>query len=171
MIKGEIIQYLLDMQKVPMYIMMVGAPGSGKSTLAQELSAVLPAIVCNTDDTLEARARGMKIQPHEMHGKINFGMVTTVLARKIWENLNYGKHVIVDQTSITAESRFKKLKLCKTKHLKVCIDMFDGTGASELSDRVARRFKTGGRYVPSRIIHEMHRAYEPPQLDSSSHPI
>jgi predicted kinase len=161
----EIAQTLVGLAKEkPVFVVMVGCPGSGKSTMVKMISAVLPSIVCNTDDTLEARAKGLKIAPHEAHGKVNFGQITAILARKIWENTNYGKNVIVDQTSMTAESRAKKLKLCQTKHFRICIDMHGITEFSlpELSMRIKRRFATGGRFVPDHVIEQMLEAYEQP---------
>ncbi len=162
----EVIQTLVDLYKTddgPFYILMVGAPGHGKSTFAKALGEALPLIVCNTDDWLEARAKRLKIQVHEAHTGAPFGQITTLLARKIWENLNYGKNVLVDQTSVTALSRAKKLKLCQTSHLKICIDLFDETSAQDLANRVKERHAKGGRFVPLRVIEEMLKAYEPPR--------
>jgi len=158
------IQYWVD--EGPLFIMAVGAPGSGKSTFFHELKKAIPIVErCSTDDFLDARMRGLPpAKQRQVHKTIPFGNLSMVLRRKMFDLTNQGKHIYVDQTSMTRESRTAKLNWVGTKHKRVCLD-FTGLTASQLYERVQQRVKNGGRYIPLHVIEDMIKAYEPPTME------
>lgn len=135
----------------PLFIVMVGLPGSGKSTVAHRLMDYIePTRICSTDN-FDPKIKFVKTKGRGLMVLLDHYVAVSVMS---------GINVIIDQTSVEKVNRIQRLKQAPSSYIKVCIDI--ETSLEEYIERVSKRFKQGGRYVPERVIHELHASYEPP---------
>ena len=153
----------LQLQARPLFIVMVGPPGSGKSTLAHEICRFYDVRRFSTDEKLEAmHQRG--VLSEKSFPKIPFGNLIRKMKFDIWTHANIGKGVLIDQTSMTEESRSFKIEWAPPHFYKICIDC-TGLTVDQMDSRVRDRVARGGRHIPRHRIADMVRAYEPPALE------
>jgi predicted kinase len=83
---------------------------------------------------------------------------------KVFQTVNMGQSIVLDQTSMNRESRTRKLEWCGPRHTRICIDI-RGLTVDELDKRVQGRVKRGGRHIPRHVIADMLCKYERPTKD------
>jgi len=165
---AQILRKLQEL-KGPKYIMMMGPPGSGKSTLSREICRFNDVNRYSTDDKLDVLHKKGVLAAMRVRAEIPFGDMIKEIKYKIWQDACMGKSVLIDQTSMTKESRMRKLEWTSPFHTIICIDCTSGLTVDQLEGRIKERVVQGGRYMPRRVIADMVRAYEPPQLDEGFH--
>ena len=151
-------------QAKPWYILVVGAPGAGKSTLAKALVAKYGVIRFSTDDVIDRRAKKLNVTYAKAFESAPFGAIVEEMKIPIFQAVNMRNHVLLDQTSMTRDSRAKKLLWCGDTHFKICIDLC-GLSVDQLDARVRARVRAGGRHIPRHIIADMLCKYERPTAD------
>lgn len=154
----------LDKRPHPWFILVVGAPGSGKTTLALDLKKRYEVVRFSTDDKLELLHRQGKLKREDAFDKINFGNIVGAMKLMIFHAVNMGQSIVLDQTSMSRDSRMRKLAWCGPRHVRICID-FQGLTVDELDRRVQGRVKRGGRHIPRHVISDMLCKYERPTKD------
>jgi predicted ABC-type ATPase len=152
----------LQKNSTALFIVMVGPPGSGKSTLAHEICRFYDVRRFSTDEKLEILHKHGVLN-EKSFPKIPFGNLIRKMKFDIWQHANMGKGVLIDQTSMTEESRSFKIEWAPPHFYKVCIDC-TGLTVDQMDLRVRDRVARGGRHIPRHRIADMVRAYEPPAL-------
>jgi tRNA uridine 5-carbamoylmethylation protein Kti12 len=152
----------------PWYILVVGAPGSGKSTLCKALLGTYTKLHrFSTDDKLELialRRYGTKTLKESQFAKVPFGELIREMKFNIWQMANMGESILIDQTSMSVESRVRKLAWSPPRFTKICIDLH-GLTADQCFRRVEQRVRDKGRFIPKHVIEDMLKKYEQPSVD------
>jgi len=154
----------LEMAPKPWFVLVVGAPGSGKSTLAKAMVTKYGIKRFSTDDVVDRRAKHLNITYAKAFETAPFGAIVNEMKIPIFQAVNMGQGVLLDQTSMTRDSRMRKLAWCNGKHTKICIDLC-GLSVDVLDKRVQQRVKDGGRHIPRYMIADMLTKYERPTPD------
>ena len=147
----------------PCYIMMVGVPGCGKSTIISkiiELNSDRGFFVASTDDIIEDIAKSKGKTYSEVFPSINHKQIKKQMDENIQKSFNKGNHIIHDQTNMSSKSRTSKLSNVPDSYFKICLNV--SVDDKVLFERLDKRAKETGKYIPKHVIDNMFNSYNPP---------
>lgn len=137
---------------------MVGVPGSGKTTFLDNIKKKVKDK--NIEIVSRDSIRFSLVKPEEDYFSRE-AEVQTKFWKEINQHLAEGKHVFVDQTSISIASRKKLLK--NIHGYDFCFALIMDTDLQICIERNKKR--TGRACVPEKIIYQMWNNYEKPRHD------
>ena len=135
-------------------ILMCGLPGSGKSTIAEHIRVKGIPPVIHSSDALRKEIYGNAATQGD--NKALFAE----LYRRICADLDAGKNIILDATSLTKSVRGIFLKEV-AGHCDHAVCVFVYTPVDVCKERNASR----DRIVPEEVIDKMKARFEKPELD------
>lgn len=147
------------MNSKPTLYVLVGVPGAGKSTWIKNQDWAVDCAVVSTDNWVEAHARN----EGKTYDEVFKDYMPTAVKRMtddVYDAEAVGADIIWDQTSTTAKSRARKLRMLPDYH-KVAI-VFPTPEPAELQARLASR---PGKTIPRNIVMGMIRHWEDPTED------
>jgi len=144
----------------PRLIMLCGVPTSGKSSYVRQGIDETPyfdhAIVLSTDDYIEREAKNKGLSYNEAFDEF-IGPATEHMYNKLEDALRDELDIIWDQTNLTPKTRKRKLAKIHPKYEKTAV-WFD----ISLEEAIYRNSKRGTKFVPRRVLYQMHEQFVPP---------
>lgn len=159
---------IMETQKEPWMIMLVGVPGSGKSTwiknLKEDMSkyAGMDFVVISTDDYIDKKAEQEGKTYTEVFKKY-IDEATAVMEQELKGAFVSGRNVIWDQTNLTCKTRAKKLAKVPVTYKKMAIAFC--TSDEELERRLKDRAEKTGKFISPEIVNSMKSQLELPSKD------
>lgn len=138
--------------------MLIGVPGAGKSTWCKN-NPVENSVKISTDDFIEHIAR-MTDSTYDAVFESAINDATKNMNTALQFAIANNKHIIWDQTNISANSRKKKLKKIPNDYVKIAV-VFETPEEDTLNFRLNNRV---GKTIPNHIMKSMINGFEPPTL-------
>ena len=160
---NQALQKIQECFDKPCYIMMVGVPGCGKSTIIQKiigLNSDRGFFIASTDDIIEDIAKSKGKTYSEVFPSINHKQIKKQMDENIQKSFNKGNHIIHDQTNMSAKSRTSKLSIVPDNYFKICVNV--SVDDKILVERLDKRAKETGKFIPKHVIDNMFSSYNPP---------
>lgn len=155
------------MSHSPTLFLLIGPPASGKSTWTAKFLADKSAAgelrnttIVSSDDVLESWGREHGLSYSEAFARCDHKWVKSEVNRMFDEGVARGDDIIVDRTNMTAKIRRSFLSRVPRTTRKVGI-IFD-VPRDVLNERLDRRARETGKFIPQSAIDEMLRIYSPP---------
>ena len=152
---------LTEVKTEPEIIVMVGLPGSGKSTWRDAMLAKSDReyVIISSDDEIEALAAEAGTT-YSAGFKQFIGKATAISKQKFREAVNKGRNILWDQTNLNPKKRKSILSQVPEEYTKTAV-VFNIT-AHELQQRLDKREKETGKFIPPNVMKDMARSYRPP---------
>lgn len=150
---------IMNLQQPVAYI-LVGLPGSGKSTwVKSKLTSTNEYIIISSDAEIETYARSKGVRYSDVFDEY-VKTATSMMRTKLDDAIKNNKNIIWDQTNMSKKKRRSILQGLPPNYKKIAV-IFDIDNV-ELSQRLKKREDEEGKHIPSHIIDNMRRSYEPP---------
>ena len=143
---------------MPKAYILVGVPGAGKSTWISKAPVDWSnTVIASTDNYVEQEAKRQGKTYTEVFKDV---MPTAVnhMAQTVIDAVSNNQNIIWDQTSTTAHTRAKKLRMLPDNYETIAV-VFPIPDQKELTRRLANR---PGKTIPDEIINDMIRKWEEP---------
>jgi len=147
-------------------VIMVGLPALGKSTAVARLLTVIPdAFVYSTDDFIE-RIAARKGTTYNDEWAANIKGAQEYMDCRLCEAIKFGKHVIFDQTNLSAKKRKSIIARMKQDGYRIHGYVFAMPKTALVErvwkDRLASRV---GKTIPENVLKSMISSYVEPTFD------
>ena len=142
------------------FFILVGVPASGKSTWILNQQWDENTAVVSTDEFVEKYAAEQGKTYSEVFTEF-MPTAINMMMDKFYDSIENDFDIVWDQTSVTRESRAKKLKLVPPTYRKVCV-VFPTPSIDILTKRLASR---PGKVIPMAVVESMISRWEEPQFD------
>ena len=139
---------------------LVGVPGSGKTTwIGQQMFDWTNTVIVSTDNHVEQYARTVGKTYSEVfkdYMPIALDLMTQTAVDAFKEN----KVVIWDQTSTTAKTRAKKLRMTPSHYTKIAVVF-----KTPAPEQHAKMLDRPGKNIPDEIVQDMIDRFEYPSVE------
>jgi len=143
-------------------IILVGVPGSGKSTAASNMRHI--DVFCySTDDLIEQYAKSIN-STYDKQFKQYFDTAKQQANEELLRAIEYGKHIVWDQTNLSASKRISILKKIPDDYIKECLAIQPPSTDQQLQDIYARLNARCGKTISPDLLESMVAAYEEPSI-------
>jgi len=144
----------------PIAYILVGLPGSGKSTWIKNNVDSSFSII-STDNIIEKIAKQQNKTYSEVFND-NIKYATQQMNHDLDLAIKQGKNIVWDQTNLSAKKRASILNRIPKNYKKICV-LFD-VPLPVLYDRLYKRGNETGKYIPNKVIGDMLKTYQEPDL-------
>jgi tRNA uridine 5-carbamoylmethylation protein Kti12 len=144
----------------PKIIILIGLPGSGKSTFINHYLTKKKALIASTDNIIELRAKKDGITYSEAFNKYDFKEIDREMRSRIAVASKKNEDIIIDQTNMSDKSRVNKMNLVPKTYVRYAIVFW--AHPEILKDRLEKRAKDTGKFIPDKVINQMLVNYVPP---------
>ena len=139
---------------------LVGVPGSGKTTwIGRQMFDWTNTVIVSTDHHVEQYARSIGKTYSEVF-KDYMPTAVDLMARTAVDAFKNNKVVIWDQTSTTAKTRARKLRMTPAHYKKVAV-VFKTPNA----DTHAKMLNRPGKEIPTEIVQDIIDKFEYPTVE------
>lgn len=139
---------------------LVGVPGSGKTTwIGRQMFDWTNTVIVSTDHHVEQYARSVSKTYSEVF-KDYMPTAVDLMAKTAVDAFKNNKVVIWDQTSTTAKTRARKLRMTPAHYKKVAV-VFKTPNA----DTHAKMLNRPGKEIPTEIVQDMIDKFEYPTVE------
>jgi len=139
---------------------LVGVPGSGKTTwIGRQMFDWTNTVIVSTDHHVEQYARSIGKTYSEVF-KDYMPTAVDLMAKTAVDAFKNNKVVIWDQTSTTATTRARKLRMAPAHYKKVAV-VFKTPNA----DTHAKMLNRPGKEIPTEIVQDMIDKFEYPTVE------
>ena len=148
----------------PVIYVLIGVPGSGKSTWSKKLmeSSIREFVVVSSDAVIDEIAAEKGLTYSQAFGDY-IGLATSKAKQRFREGLNADKDIIFDQTNVSKKKRRGILQQVPKHYRKVAV-VFN-TEDREVKNRLDKRAKETGKYIPESVMADMYHRWESPTRD------
>ena len=139
---------------------LVGVPGSGKTTwIGRQMFDWTNTVIVSTDHHVEQYARSIGKTYSEVF-KDYMPTAVDLMAKTAVDAFKNNKVVIWDQTSTTAKTRARKLRMSPSHYKKVAV-VFKTPNV----DTHAKMLNRPGKEIPTEIVQDMIDKFEYPTVE------
>jgi predicted kinase len=139
---------------------LVGVPGSGKTTwIGRQMFDWTNTVIVSTDHHVEQYARSIGKTYSDVF-KDYMPTAVDLMAKTAVDAFKNNKVVIWDQTSTTAKTRTRKLRMAPAHYKKVAV-VFKTPNA----DTHAKMLNRPGKEIPTEIVQDMINKFEYPTVE------
>lgn len=155
--KSEAIQ-----TEAPKAYILIGLPGSGKSTWMREIMKTGKFVVISTDDEIEKFAKESGLTYSQVFDAY-IKTATSNMRGNLKTAISQGSSIIWDQTNMSAKKRKGIIQSLPKSYDKIAVVFQVDRG--ELENRLAKRAKEEGKFIPKHVIDNMEASFQMPTLD------
>lgn len=145
----------------PKAYILVGVPGAGKTTWARNQNFDHTGTVfVSTDRYIETLAR-RSIHPYGDVFEHAMPSALRQMINSLRRAVKLNKNIVWDQTSVTRESRHKKIRMIPPHYEKIAV-VFGTPEREELNARLASRSE---KIIPEQVVDDMIMKFQEPVLE------
>lgn len=139
---------------------LVGVPGSGKTTwIGKQMFDWTNTVIVSTDNHVEQYAKSVGKTYSEVF-KDYMPIAVDLMAKTAVDAFKNNKVVIWDQTSTTAKTRAKKLRMTPKHYTKVAVVF-----KTPAPEQHAKMLDRPGKNIPDEIVQDMITRFEYPTAE------
>lgn len=139
---------------------LVGVPGSGKTTwIGQQMFDWTNTVIVSTDTHVEQYARSVGKSYSEVF-KDYMPTALDLMSKTAVEAFKNNRVVIWDQTSTTAKTRAKKLRMAPSHYKKIAVVF-----KTPAPEQHAKMLDRPGKSIPDEIVQDMISRFEYPSAE------